>query len=105
MDTTRLCARDLMQGAVKTVTQETGLLVAAKTMHDSQVSSLVVERSDAQDALGIITRKDMVEAATSFDGDSETLLVEHIMTKPAITVAPDLSIGHCLQMMRMVYYT
>ena len=96
-----LCARDLMQADVKTVTEKTSLRDAARMMHEGGVSSLVVERKDESDAFGIITRKDVVEGLVSIEIDDRALLVEDVMAKPAITVPPDLSITHCLQMMRM----
>jgi len=96
-----LCARDLMQADVKTVTEKTSLRDAARMMYEGGVSSLVVERKDESDAFGIITRKDVVEGLVSLEIDDRALLVEDVMAKPAITVAPELSIGHCLQMMRM----
>jgi len=90
-----------MQADVKTVTEKTSLRDAARMMYEGGVSSLVVERKDESDAFGIITRKDVVEGLVSLEIDDRALLVEDVMAKPAITVAPELSIGHCLQMMRM----
>ena len=101
MNMSGLCARDLMHEDVKTVTEKTSLRDAARMMHEGGVSSLVVERKDESDAFGIITRKDVVEGLVSLEMDDQALLVEDVMAKPAITVAPDLSIYHCLQMMRM----
>jgi len=65
MDLTKLCAKDLMQNDVKFVTEATPVLKAASLMRDWGVSSLVVERKNDNDALGIITRKDIVEALMS----------------------------------------
>ena len=102
MDVAGVCARDLMRTDVRTVSEKTTLLAAAKLMQDKKVSSLVVEPSGAHDAFGIVTRKDVVEALLLSRGDVERLLVIDVMTKPAIFVAPDLSIAHCVRMMRMV---
>lgn len=101
MDVTKVCARDLMQKDVKTVTERTTVLAAAKTMRDCGVSSLVVERNNERDALGIITRKDVVAALVDGKTGGGPQLVGEIMTKPTITVSPDLSIENCLRMMRM----
>ena len=102
MDLTELCAKNLMQKEVKTVSENTTLETAAKMMRDYGVSSLVVERKDEKDALGIITRKDIVEALVSDAIGGKRQLVEEVMTKPAITVPPGISIYHCLQTMRMI---
>jgi len=102
MDTAGLCAQDLMQSAVKTVSEKTPLEEAARMMHDGKVSSLVVAQNDPHDAFGIITRKDVVEGLVNVERNGAPLLVEDVMTKPAITLPPDLSIAHCLRIMRMV---
>ena len=44
----------------------------------------------------------MVEALSAMDAESMPLLVEDVMTKPAITVSPELALRDCVQMMRMV---
>ncbi len=68
-------------------------------MSDAGVSSLIVERNDDIDALGIITRKDIVEVLMSeFETNGRSLRVKDIMSKPSITVSPNLSIFRCFQM-------
>ncbi len=101
MDIKGLCAKDLMQHDVRTVSEAASLRDAAKTMRDRGVSSLVVEQNDEQDAVGIVTRKDIIEGLVSLQMGGIALLVKDVMTKPAVTVTPMLSIHHCLQMMRM----
>ncbi len=101
MNVTKVCAKDLMQKDVKTVAEKTTVLAAAKMMRDCGLSSLVVERNNEHDALGIITRKDVVAALLAGDMGGGPELVGEIMTKPTITVSPDLSIENCLRMMRM----
>jgi CBS domain-containing protein len=96
-----LCAGDLMHKGVQTVSEAIPLVDAARLMHKLHVSSLVVEKANANDAFGILTRKDVVVALSSDMPGMEPLLVKDVMTKPAITVAPELAIGHCLKMMRM----
>ena len=102
MEIAGLSVGDLMQPNVSTVTGNTTLQTAAKMMQQGNVSSLVIAPADERDAWGIITRKDVVEELVSLEADDTSLLVEDVMTKPAITVHPGLSIGHCLQLMRMV---
>lgn len=102
MNVAKLCAKDLMQKNVKTVTEKKTLQDAAKMMHQSKVSSLVVERENERDALGILTRKDVVEGLSALQTGDSALLVEDMMTKPAITVASSLSVEHCLNVMRLV---
>ena len=103
MELMNLCAKDLMKKDVKTIKEMDSINKTITTMIDSGVSSLVVERNDDNDALGMITRKDIVETLmTEIESGIEALLVENIMSKPVITVNPDLSIPQCYQMMRMM---
>ncbi|MBP8129774.1 MAG: CBS domain-containing protein [Candidatus Hydrogenedentes bacterium] len=92
---------NLMHEGVRTVSEAIPLRDAARFMHDLGVSSLVVEQVDPSDAFGILTRKDIVEALCSEMPGVGPLLVSDVMTKPAITVAPELAISHCLRLMRM----
>ena len=103
MELMKRCARDLMKKDVKTIREMDSINKAITTMIDLDVSSLVIERNDDNDAFGMITRKDIVEALIpEIETGVEAMLVEDIMSKPVITVNPDLSIFQCYQMMRMM---
>jgi CBS domain-containing protein len=102
MNAQEIKVRDLMNSDIKTITKVTQLMTAAKIMRDQGVTSLIIEPDDEMDAYGIITRKDIVDALVEnvMGGDSQ--LVEDVMTKPAISIHPDLSIYNCQLLMRMV---
>jgi len=102
MDVNSTRAKDIMQTDVKTVHKEVKLLAATKMMRDFNVSSLVVEPENDGDTFGIITRKDIVEAIVMDPVGSKSLVVDDVMTKPALTISAGLSISNCHQMMRMV---
>jgi len=102
MDAKKLRVRDLMQTDVKTVNKGMTSLAVTKMMRDFGVSSLVVEPDDDGDAFGIITRKDIVEAIVMDENGWDSLTVDDVMTKPAITTTTSLSISNCHQLMRMV---
>jgi CBS domain-containing protein len=102
MDVNIIRVKDLMHTDVKTVHKDVKLLAATKMMRDFNVSSLVVEPENGGDAFGIITRKDIVEAMVMDSTGGISLLVDDVMTKPALTVSSGLSISNCHQMMRMV---
>ncbi|MCF8146063.1 MAG: CBS domain-containing protein [Deltaproteobacteria bacterium] len=72
-----------MQRDVKRVNQSTPISKAAKMMRDSGVSSLVVEPEADDDAFGIITRRDIIQAFLSSTISGPAHLVEDAMTKPA----------------------
>ena len=102
MDAKKIMVKDLMKTDPKTVKKDVTLLTAIKMMHDFGVSSLIIEPESDGDAFGIITRKDVVEAIVMDPAGGTSLLVDDVMTKPAITVNSGLSISNCHQMMRMV---
>ncbi len=102
MDVDKIRVKDLMKTDVKTVHKDVTLLTAIKIMRDFSVSSLIIEPESDGDAFGIITRKDVVEAIVMNPVGGTSLLVDDVMTKPAITVNTGLSISNCHQMMRMV---
>ena len=102
MQIQKLRVQDIMQQKVHTIGKRETLTAAAKKMIELKASSFVIEPHDESDAFGIITRKDMVEALLMHDEEDLAYTVEDVMSKPAITVGPNLSIGNCLKMMRMV---
>jgi CBS domain-containing protein len=102
MDVNRIRVKDLMKADAKTVHKDATLFTAIKMMRDLSVSSLIIEPESDGDAFGIITRKDVVEAIVMDPAGGTSLLVDDVMTKPAITVNSGLSISNCHQMMRMV---
>jgi CBS domain-containing protein len=102
MDAKKIIVKDIMKADPKTVKKDVTLFTAIKTMHDFGVSSLIIEPESDGDAFGIITRKDIVEAIVMDPAGGTSLLVDDVMTKPAITVNSSLSISYCHQMMRMV---
>jgi len=102
MDVNRIRVKDLMKVDAKTVHKDATLFTAIKMMRDFGVSSLIIEPESDGDAFGIITRKDVIEAIVMDPAGGTSLIVDDVMTKPAITVSSGLSISNCHQMMRMV---
>lgn len=77
---------DLMGPEVHTID---GLATAAEamaTMKQLQISSLVVNRRDDDDELGVVTVSDLAREVITRDRAPERVNVYEIMTKPALTV-------------------
>jgi CBS domain-containing protein len=72
---------------------------AAEMMRVCKVSSLLVERRDADDAWGIVTRSDVVQKVVEPGSDPRKVRVHEIMSKPLVLVPPDLNIRYCAQLM------
>ena len=97
----KLRVRDLMQTTVRTIEPKATLPEAARLMHELNCSSLVILPHDDSDAYGIVTRKDVLNVVVMDVQDEFVSQVGDIMTKPAITVGPALSIENCLLLMRV----
>lgn len=77
---------DLMGPEVHTID---GLATAAEAMaamKQLQISSLVVNRRDDDDELGVVTVSDLAREVITRDRAPERVNVYEIMTKPALTV-------------------
>ena len=101
IDIKKLRVRDLMQPEVRTVAPTATLGDAARQMARQGCSSLVIPPADESDAYGIVTRKDILNIMVLEVQDEFVSQVGDIMTKPAITVGPALSIENCLLLMRV----
>ena len=93
---------DFMNRDVKTIDKNTTIIAAGKQMIEKHVSSFIVPPDNEHDAFGIITRKDVVENLITAGVGEIAVKVKDVMTKPSITVSPQLSLYNCHQMMLMV---
>jgi len=101
MDIQSVCVADIMHAHVHTVTEDTPLAAAVCRMHQLGTSSLVVEKKTPNDAFGIVTRKDLVMAFLVNLHGIKPAQVRDVMTKPSITVEPELALEHAMHLMRM----
>ena len=93
---------DLMNRDVRFIDKNTTIISAGKQMIEKHVSSFIIKPDNQLDAFGIITRKDVVETLITAGFRETSILVKDVMTKPSITVSPELSIHNCHRMMLMV---
>jgi len=63
------------------------------------VRSVIVERTSENDAYGIVTYSNILEAIYSNDGDMDLLNVYDIASKPMVQIVPDLDIRYAAQLM------
>ena len=102
MNTKTVKVGDLMNRNVKFIDKNTTIISAGKQMIEKHVSSFIIKPDNQLDAFGIITRKDVVETLITAGFGETSIMVKDVMTKPSITVSPELSIHNCHQMMLMV---
>ncbi|MHC3995086.1 CBS domain-containing protein [Thiomicrolovo sp. ZZH C-3] len=68
-------------------------------MDTRDVRSVIVERTSENDAYGIVTYSNILEAIYSNDGDMDLLNVYDIASKPMVQIVPDLDIRYAAQLM------
>ena len=73
---------------------------AIRLMRKEHLSSLVVNKTTPDDEWGIMTRKDVVSKIVGPGKDPNKVKVSEIMSKPLVTVSPDLAVKDCAQVMQ-----
>jgi CBS domain-containing protein len=71
---------------------------AVKRMQEKRVRSLVIEKRHPQDAYGIVTETDVINKVAAYGIDPGSLRVYEIMTKPCLSVNPDLAIEYAARL-------
>ena len=92
-------ARDIMTSKVVMVEEGITVAEAVTTMAEKNVSSLIVNRKNEDDAYGIITRRDVVNKVVAEGIEPKEIKVADIMTKPQLTIPPSLSIKYVARLM------
>ncbi len=89
-----LKATDIMTRDVVTIPSSATVGEAILLMREKGVRALIVDRRHAQDAYGIVTEADIVAKVTAFGRSPQQVRVFEVMTKPCITVNPDLGVEY-----------
>lgn len=87
-------AREIMTKDVVTISGSATVAEAVKLMKDKGLRALIVERRSDADPYGIVSETDIVYKVAAFGHDPKKMWVYEIMTKPCITVNPDLGIEY-----------
>lgn len=93
-------ARDWMHQGVITCRPDTPVDEVAETMDMKDISALVVV-DGAGDAIGVISRTDLVNArfVQPYLKHWRGMTAEHLMSQPVISVAPDTDIKTAVEML------
>jgi len=92
--------RDLMNRDVKFIKEDASLLDAVRKMKEFGVSCLIVEGANKADGFGIITRRDLINKLIDPAPGAQHALVADVMTMPAFTVPPTMSVLACVKLMK-----
>ena len=87
-------AREIMTKDVVTISGSATIAEAVKLMKDKGLRALIVDRRSDSDPYGIVTETDIVYQVAAFGRDPKQMRVYEIMTKPCITVNPDLGVEY-----------
>jgi CBS domain-containing protein len=71
---------------------------ALENMMHVGTKSLIVKKRNAEDELGMVLLSDIARKVLAVDRAPERVNIYEIMTKPVITVSPDMDIRYCARL-------
>ena len=82
-----------------TVSQLTTIREVITKMREGKVRSIIVEKSNANGAYGLLTFKNILQSIVAEDGDIDLLNAYDIMASPAFSVSRKLDVKYAARMM------
>ncbi len=95
-------AKDIMRRNVVTIDGMATVREAIAKMRSENVTALLVDKRHPKDAWGIITVSDVVRKVIASGSSPDNTNVYEIMTKPVITVPPDMDIRYVARLLHRV---
>ncbi|MGD8589483.1 MAG: CBS domain-containing protein [Chromatiales bacterium] len=90
--------RDVMKPHFDLVDGMDTVKTALENMLHVGTKSLIVKKRHAEDELGIVLLSDIARKVLAADRAPERVNIYEIMTKPVITVSPDMDIRYCARL-------
>ena len=90
--------RDCMRKDVTEVDGKVDILTALKIMKKAGTTSLIVKRRHQHDEYGMVSFADIAKEVIAKDRAPERVNVNEIMSKPVLTVRPDMEIRYCARL-------
>lgn len=90
---------DLMSPGLKTIGRMATVADAIELMREAGVSSLVVERRDADDEYGLVVVTDIAREVVAKDRPADRMNVYEIMSKPVITLPADMQVKYAVRLL------
>ena len=90
--------RKAMRTDVTYIDGPKNVLEALRAMRDGACTSLIVEKRSDRDEYGILTLSDIAQKVIALDKAPERVNVFEIMTKPVISVHPEMDIRYCARL-------
>ncbi|MGE5183086.1 MAG: CBS domain-containing protein [Acidobacteriota bacterium] len=79
---------------IETIEPKASVLDAVQRMNDRRIGSLIVCERDVP--IGIFTERDVLMRVVAVFADPRTTLVERVMTRDLVTIAPDTTIAEAM---------
>jgi signal-transduction protein with cAMP-binding, CBS, and nucleotidyltransferase domain len=90
--------RDVMKSHVDTVDGMDTVEAALRKMDHVETKVLVVNKRDENDAYGIVMFSDIARKVLAKDRPPSRVNIYEVMTKPVISVEPDMDIRYCARL-------
>lgn len=90
--------RQAMRTDVTFIDGRENILDALRKMRDGKATSLMVEKRSDRDEYGILTLSDIAKMVIAKDRAPERVNVFEVMTKPVITVHPEMDVRYCARL-------
>lgn len=90
--------RDVMKQNVDTVDGMDTVEAALRKMDHVETKTLVVNKRDENDAYGIVMFSDIARKVLARDRPPSRVNIYEVMTKPVISVEPDMDIRYCARL-------
>lgn len=90
--------RDCMRKDVAEVDGKIDVMTALKIMKKAGTTSLIVKRRHQHDEYGMVSFADIAKQVIAKDRAPERVNVYEIMSKPVLTIRPDMEIRYCARL-------
>ena len=87
--------RDVMKTDFDMVDGMDTVAIALEKMLHVETKSLIVKKRNPDDEFGLVMLSDIARQVLAVDRAPERVNIYEIMTKPALTVSPDMDIRYC----------
>jgi len=90
---------EVMTTPVRTIDRMATARDALRILEEGGVSSLVIERRDARDELGIVVISDIARHVIAQDRSPDRVNIYEIMSKPVLTIDRDMDIRYAIRLL------
>ena len=94
----RISVGQVMRSDVTEVDGSIDVMEAMRVMKRVGATSLIVKKRHEKDEVGMVLFSDIAKQVIAKDRAPERVNVYEIMSKPVITVRPDMNIRHCARL-------